>query len=145
MLWITHPNNSHHYSPLYYVSFPQSLLTGVRLRVKTQVSALIKQALLTQIWPQVTIFPWNIFPSSYGSGIIILLSWSAVCYFYTVEPSRSTVELNVLQQDECEEHVGLGSAISWRTEGTGGLESSKREQCLWRLERLLGTATGVNK
>ncbi|KAF4074208.1 hypothetical protein AMELA_G00236920 [Ameiurus melas] len=61
----------------------------------------------------------------------------------TVEPSRSGTELVGLQEDERDEHVGLGTATSWHTGGAGGVGSSKREQCLWRLERLLGTGTGV--
>ncbi|XP_017307877.1 golgin subfamily A member 6-like protein 24 isoform X2 [Ictalurus punctatus] len=61
----------------------------------------------------------------------------------TVEPSRSGTELVGLQEDEREEHVGLGTTTSWHTGGAGGVGSSKREQCLWRLERLLGTGTGV--
>ncbi|MCI4392875.1 hypothetical protein PGIGA_G00150930 [Pangasianodon gigas] len=63
----------------------------------------------------------------------------------TVEPSRSGMELAGLRGDECEEHVGLGTATSWHTGGAGGVRSSKTEQCLWRLERLLGPGTGVTR
>ncbi|XP_053085117.1 trichohyalin isoform X2 [Pangasianodon hypophthalmus] len=63
----------------------------------------------------------------------------------TVEPSRSGMELVGLREDEREEHVGLGTATSWHTAGDGGVRSSKTEQCLWRLERLLGPGTGVTR
>ncbi|MCJ8747101.1 hypothetical protein PDJAM_G00149520 [Pangasius djambal] len=60
----------------------------------------------------------------------------------TVEPSRSGMEVAGLREDEREEHAGLGTATSWHTGGDGGVRSSKTEQCLWRLERLLGPGTG---
>ncbi|TSU24209.1 hypothetical protein Baya_12865 [Bagarius yarrelli] len=61
----------------------------------------------------------------------------------SVEPSRSGKEFVAMQEDKCEKHVGLGDQVSWPTKGDGGDEISKREQCLWRLERLLGAGTGV--
>ncbi|XP_058231533.1 trichohyalin [Hemibagrus wyckioides] len=61
----------------------------------------------------------------------------------TVEVSRSGIEIVGLKEDESEEEdVGLGPESSWHTGGGGGDGNSKREQCLWRLERLLGTGTG---
>ncbi|KAF5895425.1 golgin subfamily A member 6-like protein 22 isoform X1, partial [Clarias magur] len=53
-----------------------------------------------------------------------------------VELSRSGMELSGRREDECEEHVGVGTAVP---------RDSKREQCLWRLERLLGAGTGVTR
>ncbi|XP_053336629.1 trichohyalin [Clarias gariepinus] len=53
-----------------------------------------------------------------------------------VELSRSGMELGGRQGEECEERVGVGTAA---------LKDSKRDQCLWRLERLLGAGTGVTR
>ncbi|KAI5613345.1 trichohyalin isoform X2 [Silurus asotus] len=63
----------------------------------------------------------------------------------TVENSKNGMERFRLQENMCEEneaHEGQGTATEWPTGGAGGDRSSKREQCLWRLERLLGTGTG---
>ncbi|KAK3538447.1 hypothetical protein QTP86_003708 [Hemibagrus guttatus] len=61
-----------------------------------------------------------------------------------VEVSRTGMEIAGLQEDDSEkEDVGLGTESPWHTGGGGGVGNSKREQCLWRLERLLGTSTGV--
>ncbi|XP_060738595.1 trichohyalin [Tachysurus vachellii] len=59
-----------------------------------------------------------------------------------VELRRSGTEIVGLREDESKEHVVLGADGSWHTGGGGAVRSSKREQCLWRLERLLGTDTG---
>ncbi|KAK2845379.1 hypothetical protein Q7C36_010233 [Tachysurus vachellii] len=60
-----------------------------------------------------------------------------------VELRRSGTEIVGLREDESKEHVVLGADGSWHTGGGGAVRSSKREQCLWRLERLLGTDTGI--
>ncbi|GAA6084064.1 golgin subfamily A member 6-like protein 22 isoform X2, partial [Tachysurus ichikawai] len=60
-----------------------------------------------------------------------------------VELRRSGTEIVGLREDESKEHVVLGADGSWHIGGGGAVKSSKREQCLWRLERLLGTDTGV--
>ncbi|XP_046697667.1 trichohyalin isoform X2 [Silurus meridionalis] len=64
----------------------------------------------------------------------------------TVENSKNGMEHVRLQENVCEEneaHEGQGTTTEWPTGGAGGDRSSKREQCLWRLERLLGTGNGV--
>lgn len=132
-----------------FFSFLQYPSIEVHLWAKTLVSALIKRALLlrawiqiTQIWPQVT--SETSVESGHGSGASCYPEMLCVFSFsLTAEPSRSGKELTGLQEDERKEHVGLGSVTSWHTGGVGGVRSSKREQCLWRLERLLGTGTGV--
>ncbi|XP_062874042.1 trichohyalin isoform X2 [Trichomycterus rosablanca] len=59
-----------------------------------------------------------------------------------VEPSRGRMEL-VEWQEKVHECDRLGTGTSLHTERAGEAGNSRREQCLWRLERLLGTNTGV--
>ncbi|XP_035385651.1 trichohyalin isoform X2 [Electrophorus electricus] len=47
------------------------------------------------------------------------------------------------QQEGHNEHFGLFTATSWQTVGAAGSGASRSEQCLWRLERLLGATDGV--
>ncbi|XP_076845991.1 uncharacterized protein LOC143491133 isoform X7 [Brachyhypopomus gauderio] len=63
-------------------------------------------------------------------------------------PDTSTeVTINIVerggQQERGSDRVRLFTAPSWQTLGAAGPGGSKTEQCLWRLERLLGTTIGV--
>ncbi|KAL6465207.1 hypothetical protein MHYP_G00253400 [Metynnis hypsauchen] len=58
----------------------------------------------------------------------------------SVEVSRGRIEPGQ-QQDINEEHIGLCTTPSWQTGRARGSWDSKSEQCLWRLEKLLGSST----
>ncbi|XP_036454969.1 uncharacterized protein LOC118827640 [Colossoma macropomum] len=58
-----------------------------------------------------------------------------------VEVSRGRMEPAGQQQDINEEHFGLCTTPSWQTGRARGSWDSKSEQCLWRLEKLLGSST----
>ncbi|KAI4874921.1 hypothetical protein NFI96_012938, partial [Prochilodus magdalenae] len=62
---------------------------------------------------------------------------------FPVEVSRGRVEPAEQQDENHEEHGGLSINTFWQTARTRGPRDSKSEQCLWRLERLLGTSTKV--
>ncbi|XP_072521402.1 uncharacterized protein [Salminus brasiliensis] len=60
-----------------------------------------------------------------------------------VKVSRGRLEPAGKQKEGNEEYVGLCTTPSWQTGGAGVPVGSKSEQCLWRLQRLLGTTTRV--